>query len=191
MLHFDSNTRVYTLWGGVEWPEGRKDKKGRIIFCMSMCLHGDGQRLTSPHLRRYNSWRRLQHHKSKASTAREQLAHLQIIVIINHGDFTPFSGPLWRLSGQAAPAPGTRGSGPVCAERFHEPHFDAASARCWVAHNAQPGVRHGRLIHPAYSFCIINTLNSLFKFWKNVDDFECTGYSKFLSLYVRCCKSCA
>lgn len=141
--------------GVARGPEG-KERQNHIL-CVYVCMHwGGGQRLTSPHLRRHNSWRSLQHHKSKASTAREQLAHLQIIVIINHSDFTPFSGPLWRLSSQAAPAPGTRGSGPGCAERCHGLHFDAASAHCWVAHNAQPAMRHGRLIHPAYRFCIIN-----------------------------------
>lgn len=149
-------------WSG---PRAGKIRKAKSYFvCVCVYALGNGRRLTSPRFRRHNSWRRLQHHKSKASTAREQLAHLQIIVIINHGDFTPFTGPLWSLSGQAAPAPGTRGSGPVCAERCHGLHFDAASAHCWVAHNAQSAMRHGSLIHPAYMFCIINILILLFNF---------------------------
>lgn len=149
--------------GVLSGPRAGRIRKAKSYFvCVCVYAPGRRQRLTPPHLRRHNSWRRVQHHKSKASSAREQLAHLQIIVIINHSDFTPFSRPLWRLSGQAAPAPGTRGYGPVCVERFHGPHFDAASARCWVAHNAQPAVRHRRLIHPSYRFCIISILILLF-----------------------------
>lgn len=37
-LRVDVNTRVYTLRGAAEWPEGRKDKKGEIIFCVCMCV---------------------------------------------------------------------------------------------------------------------------------------------------------
>ncbi len=74
----------------------------------------------SPSTGQHNSCRRLQHHKSKVSAAREQLAHLQIIVIINHANFTPFKRVLGELSVQAALAPGARGPG-LCV-----PCFDAA-----------------------------------------------------------------
>lgn len=77
----------------------------------------------SPSTGQHNSCRRLQHHKSKVSAAREQLAHLQIIVIINHADFTPFKRMLGELCVQAALAPGARGPG-LCVLRFDaaEPH---------------------------------------------------------------------
>ncbi len=99
----------------------------------------------SPSTGQHNSCRRLQHHKSKVSTAREQLAHLQIIVIINHADFTPFKRVLGELCVQAALAPGARGPG-LCVPCFDaaEPHTMGQNQReCPV--NAVPIIYHHQM----------------------------------------------
>ncbi len=76
----------------------------------------------------------------RLSAVREQLAHLQIIVIINHANFTPFKRVLGELSIQAALAPGARGPG-LCVPCFDaaEPHTsgskpERASRECCVHH---------------------------------------------------------
>lgn len=45
---------------------------------------------------------RLQNHKSEVPIATEQLARLPIIIIINHADFTVFSGTAGDCTGQGA-----------------------------------------------------------------------------------------
>ena len=55
-----------------------------------------------------NDCLRLQNHKSEVPIATEQLARLPIIIIINHADFTVFSGTAGDCTGQgAAGASGT------------------------------------------------------------------------------------
>lgn len=55
-----------------------------------------------------NDCLRLQDHKSEVPIATEQLARLPIIIIINHADFTVFSGTAGDCTGQgAAGASGT------------------------------------------------------------------------------------
>lgn len=44
----------------------------------------------------------LQHHKSEVPIATEQLARLPIIIIINHANFTVFSGTAGDCTGQGA-----------------------------------------------------------------------------------------
>lgn len=49
-----------------------------------------------------NDCLRLQNHKSEVPIATEQLARLPIIIIINHADFTVFSGTAGDCTGQGA-----------------------------------------------------------------------------------------
>ncbi len=49
-----------------------------------------------------NDCLRLQNHKSEVPIATEQLARLPIIIIINHADFTVFSGSAGDCTGQGA-----------------------------------------------------------------------------------------
>lgn len=49
-----------------------------------------------------NDCLRLQNHKSEVPIATEQLARLPIIIIINHADFTVFSGTAGGCTGQGA-----------------------------------------------------------------------------------------
>lgn len=49
-----------------------------------------------------NDCLRLQNHKSEMPIATEQLARLPIIIIINHADFTVFSGTAGGCAGQGA-----------------------------------------------------------------------------------------
>lgn len=66
----------------------------------------------------------LQNHKSEVPIATEQLARLPIIIIINHADFTVFSGTAGDCKGQgAAGASGTAmqaGKGRVASRRLGE-----------------------------------------------------------------------
>lgn len=63
-----------------------------------------------------NDCLRLQNHKSEVPIATEQLARLPIIIIINHADFTVFSGTAGDCTGQGAPgASGTaKHAGKAC-----------------------------------------------------------------------------
>lgn len=119
----------------------------------------------SPSTGQHNSCRRLQHHKSKVSTSREQLAHLQIIVIINHADFTPFKRVLGELCVQAALAPGARGPG-LCVLRFDaaEPHTMGQNQRERPM-NAVHGCTAHHLSSSAAAAQLFWTFQSCCKMW--------------------------
>lgn len=78
-----------------------------------------------------NDCLRLQNHKSEVPIATEQLARLPIIIIINHADFTVFSGTAGDCTGQgAAGASGPAkqaGKGRVACRRVGEEESGAGA----------------------------------------------------------------